>query len=288
MLANLNASRFVKGAALVALALGGVALLLRSGLALSAPSVRWTPGTVYEEINPGVPRTVTLSFIAQDTIPATTVRVVPELQPYANVAPATIVALQKGQTVQVTLTLQAGATVPLFTAKNGTIQLRQQSNPNKTIAQPISVSLLVVPVGFPPDPGEAGKATVEGIDSNNNRVRDDLERYIALTHRDSARMRAALMQSAIALANQLTARDSEQQSVFAAGEVTKANECLNYVDSDRGLDYGEALSAQFLNTKKRIEALKKYESNLWGKLFQGVPDDERAAACEFDVGALPD
>jgi len=34
---------------------------------------------------------------------------------------------------------------------------------------------------LPPNPGEAGKATLQGIDSDNDGVRDDIQRYIALT-----------------------------------------------------------------------------------------------------------
>ncbi len=38
--------------------------------------------------------------------------------------------------------------------------------------------------GLPPDPGLAGKTTVEGVDSNNNGVRDDVERFIVLEFPD--------------------------------------------------------------------------------------------------------
>ena len=37
----------------------------------------------------------------------------------------------------------------------------------------------IADANLPPDPGEAGKATLLGIDVNNNGVRDDVERYIA-------------------------------------------------------------------------------------------------------------
>jgi len=35
-----------------------------------------------------------------------------------------------------------------------------------------------IPVVLPPDPGEAGKATLTGIDVDRDGVRDDLQRYI--------------------------------------------------------------------------------------------------------------
>ena len=56
------------------------------------------------------------------------------------------------------------------------------SNDNKeSKIQPLSTRGLPppetdIPVILPPDPGEAGKLTLAGIDSNNDGVRDDLER----------------------------------------------------------------------------------------------------------------
>jgi hypothetical protein len=49
--------------------------------------------------------------------------------------------------------------------------------------------------GLPPDPGEAGKATIEGIDSDQDGLRDDIQRYIALTYPDSEKTREALRQA---------------------------------------------------------------------------------------------
>ncbi|MDX8380534.1 MAG: hypothetical protein R8M14_00305 [Ghiorsea sp.] len=37
------------------------------------------------------------------------------------------------------------------------------------------------PSGLPPDPGAAGRGTLAGIDSDNDGVRDDVQRWIALT-----------------------------------------------------------------------------------------------------------
>lgn len=37
---------------------------------------------------------------------------------------------------------------------------------------------------LPPDPGEAGMVTLEGIDSDNDGVRDDIQRWIALENDD--------------------------------------------------------------------------------------------------------
>lgn len=142
-------------------------------------------------------------------------------------------------------------------------------------------------VGLPPDPGPAGNVTVAGIDSNNNGVRDDLERYIGFTHPNSARIRAGLMQHAAALEGQLRAGGSQAQAMAAATQVTKGLECLNFLDPVNRRDFSTALSAQFLNTRLRVQALKVYEAHLAGKMFRGTPDAMLGTTCNFNIQALP-
>lgn len=45
-----------------------------------------------------------------------------------------------------------------------------------------SVVIHIDPFLLPPDPGELGKLTLEGIDSDGDGVRDDVQRWIAITH----------------------------------------------------------------------------------------------------------
>ena len=47
---------------------------------------------------------------------------------------------------------------------------------------------------LPPDPGAAGKATLAGIDAGGDGVRDDVQRWIALTYPNSQKTRAVLTQ----------------------------------------------------------------------------------------------
>lgn len=41
------------------------------------------------------------------------------------------------------------------------------------------------PADFPPDPGSAGKATFAGIDSDQDGIRDDVQRHIILANADN-------------------------------------------------------------------------------------------------------
>ncbi|MHB1316395.1 MAG: hypothetical protein ACYCZW_00880 [Minisyncoccota bacterium] len=56
----------------------------------------------------------------------------------------------------------------------------------------VRLALTDLPLTLPSDPGEAGKATLAGIDSNDDGIRDDLEREIVFMHPESDQLRRVL------------------------------------------------------------------------------------------------
>ncbi len=62
----------------------------------------------------------------------------------------------------------------------------------------------VMGVNLPPDPGAEADKTVEGVDVNENGIRDDVELAIFEKYSDSAKTRAALLQYALAQQMMLT------------------------------------------------------------------------------------
>src|SRR3989344_8426243 len=75
---------------------------------------------------------------------------------------------------------------------------------------------------LPPDPGEAGKATIEGIDSDNDGVRDDIQRYVGLAFPADPEVRMTLMRLADSQQQYLTARNSELGVVQAIVDMVRA------------------------------------------------------------------
>lgn len=143
----------------------------------------------------------------------------------------------------------------------------------------------VGPVPLPPDPGEAGKQTLEGIDSDNDGVRDDVQRYIAITVTDSARHREALRQNAAVTQRILLAQTSEE-SIQLAKDSIHTIECLDYLGFiDQNI--WKEVKALMINTPIRLQALKAHTSRISGQVFTTLSDAERATACTFDVSALP-
>ena len=142
--------------------------------------------------------------------------------------------------------------------------------------------------GLPPDPGEAGKVTVAGVDSNGNGVRDDIERYIALTYPNSEKTRRALTDFAIGMQAALLS-DRDIAKVNAATTIeSKALDCVEYIEETlpprRGL--WESLRAEILNTKLRSLAYYTYNKLLAGASYS-LPDSLNTD-CTFDPGSLPD
>jgi hypothetical protein len=70
-------------------------------------------------------------------------------------------------------------------------------------------------LNLPPDPGPAGDETIEGVDVNENGVRDDIERWIGLNYRNSEKTRMALTRVYYPLQNfMIHARENDHDAVY--------------------------------------------------------------------------
>ncbi len=128
-------------------------------------------------------------------------------------------------------------------------------------------------VNLPPDPGEAGKATLLGIDSDNDGVRDDIQRWIELNYPNSAKKRAAIGQGAIALNSALANSGNKRNSIKNGYKVNHAQECLFFIFREAegtarpAYKVWRTLKANFLNTQERTQRFFEYDSQLGGGNF---------------------
>lgn len=145
---------------------------------------------------------------------------------------------------------------------------------------------------LPPDPGDAGLQTLEGIDSDDDGVRDDIQRFIALEYPDSAKVRAALTQIAISMQDQLVAGGSKQQSLAAASGTMRAMECLMAIetamDADAVTDSVRLLQGEILNTGERWNAYGMFDQQMGGEVVASVPLEQHETSCTFDPSTLAD
>jgi hypothetical protein len=263
--------------AVVLLAVGGVSLLLYSPPSEAAPTVKWSPSSLYASLAAGESTTTTATFMPTANATNVTVAVVPELAPYVSVSPTSYASVQKGQSYPVAVTMRAPADM-VVGVYDGTIQLRQGT---KTLAVPLAVDLTFSPIPLPPDPGEAGKLTIEGIDSDGDGVRDDVQRWIVLSFPDQPAIRAGLRQFAIAQQRALLDAESEELALINRDEKDRARGCLAAIAGlHEGYRYFTSLEAQMLNTRARSLAYIQYDSHLRGHVFHLT--DVTLGMCDFD------
>jgi hypothetical protein len=205
--------------------------------------------------------------------------------------------LKQEKTVNVRLRVMVPEGTPLSVTR-GEISV-QRILPNGKVKEvllgtlPIEFTFSLIPL--PPDPGEAGKTDLLGMDVDQNGVRDDIDRYIVFSFPDSEKKREGLKQSARELNVFLKDADDKVKSQSnALGK--KALNCLAYVyqifggqdDAFDAYDKAESdLRSNFLNTPERSRAYDKADHWLGGMVFEDPPINQLKSKCDFDPDSLP-
>ncbi len=140
---------------------------------------------------------------------------------------------------------------------------------------------------LPPDPGAAGKATLAGIDSDNDGVRDDVQCWIALTYPNSQKTRAALTQEAKLDQQFILNAVDPVASMTIAKQMMNSEACLAYVQPNNYYDLGSEFQAILLNTYIRTKAWFQADGHLSGTMFKALPYNQRKLGCSFNPDALP-
>ena len=106
---------------------------------------------------------------------------------------------------------------------------------------------------LPPAPGAQGDSTVQGVDINKNGIRDDVELAIFREYPNSAKIRAVLLQYALALQMEVTQKVVNRETVTAAiQEKARASSCIGKPFSSLG-------SVEFL---RKIDSLRFFIEKL--------------------------
>jgi len=154
-----------------------------------------------------------------------------------------------------------------------------------TAMQAVTVNDTSVLAGLPPDPGPAGEATLAGIDSDNDGVRDDVQRWIAIHYPNSQMTRAALIQDTKAMQRILLDAADPVKSYNDALEDNRAIQCMSFIRPDDFYRILKEHKAIFLNTHLRSRAWFQADHNLSGKFFTLLPYDVQG--CDFDPYMMP-
>jgi hypothetical protein len=265
------------------LVVGGVVIVLAlmSVKAVRAtPPVSWKPEPFDVAVPPGGELSTKVTAVVSQDIPATKVEVTGGMERYVtSIQPVVLPALTAGSEVTIALTFRVATGTSLGT-KNGTLQLKRKTGGPAVQARPLPLALTVGTLRYPPDPGEAGKETLEGIDSDSDGVRDDIQRYIEINYADQGQVRSGLRQYARSLQDSLLDASSQSGSVANAHDGMRARECLRVrLGSDLAYDASGELRAFALNTESRSRAYILFNGQLGGEVFD-FPVVDRPESCQ--------
>jgi len=140
---------------------------------------------------------------------------------------------------------------------------------------------------LPPDPGAAGKLTLAGIDSDNDGVRDDVQRWIVVTYPNSQKTRMVLTQMAINDQKFILNASNPSVSLSTAKQMMLDEECIAYVQPKKYYRLGSDFKALFLNTYTRSKAWLQADRHLSGTMFKGLSYENRKQGCSFNPDAMP-
>lgn len=277
----------------------GLFLLVLAGTVYAfPPRVSWIPAELKPSSTaPGesAAYTVTLKHTGLLPIPATNqLKVVAEggIASFLTInQPSFPPVFKRGNQVIVSVVVSVPLGTPM-SVRSGTLVL-QRILPNGKVkevwrADELPVELTFSSIPLPPHPGEDGKATLEGIDSDGDGVRDDIQRYIVLTYPESEKIRAALTQITKVDQAALIDANDRNASVRHAKKGFLANDCLYFVvgNSDRTNTISSLLQAEILNTKARSFAYITHNEQLGGEVFPMLRIGQARLGCNFNPDDL--
>lgn len=172
------------------------------------------------------------------------------------------------------------------------VRIPHAVNQQKTDAQIIKIhnTKLTLPdvmgENLPPDPGIEADKTVQGIDANNNGIRDDVELAIFKEYPNSAKTRAVLLQYALTLQMMANQPFINTNIATAISEKDSADyDCIGKIvpigdgDLEKIDDLRMFVKNIQVNTKERITLKSNFENN--------TRSYELKSGCDIDLSILP-
>ena len=176
------------------------------------------------------------------------------------------------------------------------VRLPFRLNEEKTAEQVVKIHATkltlddVLGKNLPPDPGAEADKTVQGIDANNNGIRDDVELAVFKEYPNSAKTRAVLLQYALALQMEFTQPIINKDTVTAVAEDEgSAYMCVGEITSREDLkkfiEIGDKLHGFIEDRQLNTEARKKAQQDFFNGNLASYSDSNKR--CDLDLTKLP-
>lgn len=293
---------------------GAMLALFSAALWATSASVEWNPSRFAPaSIAPGETLNATVTFTNKGSSAINDSKLSLEVRGDAAsivsvTEPAFPQTIKKGESVSVNLSVQSPSDTAVRVVNGSLVLLESKPKGTKdTFSATLPLEITLSPFSLPPEPNEAeNEATVAGVDTNANGVRDDIDRFIGFAYPESEKRRMALTEDAKAeqkfMMDYVADPNNELQAQENARLSSKAQNCRWYTfeatgittpnETDR-LNFAEfvmkdtkTLLKLTTNTKERYDAYFGAEKYLGG---MGFPDNSNGdkSDCSFNPDLLP-
>ena len=169
---------------------------------------------------------------------------------------------------------------------NVTVQVKVGTTLSNTIT--LNITWVVDGHILPPEPDPAvNNATLGGVDSNNNGVRDDVERNIYATY--PVRLHRGLLMDGASVYQEIVIRSADEAKETQK-EISRIIHCEVYltridkdIDSDDWIEKSEKIKSLVFNNPLRIRKYLDYNIALSGGSYGSSPRDWNREACSPEI-----
>ena len=119
---------------------------------------------------------------------------------------------------------------------------------------------------LPPDPGETGKSTLIGVDSDNDGVRDDVQIAITKLYPSDTSAKKALLKLAVEMQEAFVAQSNDNINQIYLEKLINATDCITITSSNplRDIIY---IEFAMINTEDRQKAYININDTASGDFF---------------------
>ena len=160
---------------------------------------------------------------------------------------------------------------------------------NPSVAAPVDC-IPQVRANLPPDPGAAGKATIDGIDADKDGMRDDVQRWIAIEWGHSAiavKQSTTLAQQYLRTVHYGDSLGKEETRKQFGATVAREAACAFGLETNetQDRDAHRHVRLQVLNTPERVQRSSDFDM-MFAHTDMPMYAGTSSEACGFDVEAL--
>jgi hypothetical protein len=132
---------------------------------------------------------------------------------------------------------------------------------------------------LPKDPGNEGKQTVQGVDADEDGLRDDVQIHVHQKYPDGE-VRAAAIQLARSFQSLIITGTNKPSALMAALSMNRAIDCLYFLDVAKFGDRVDDIEGVVVNTGARARAYAKAGAFLSGGSYSVSTVANNSASCE--------